>query len=106
MFRHLVIGPAMAQVVSRRSFITKARVRLPVSPCGFCGGQTGNGTGFFQVLRVLPSISFHRGYILIYLLGDEQQARWWPQFRDIISPHWHGQQREPTPKNAKTRYGK
>jgi hypothetical protein len=19
--------------------------------------------------------------------GDEQQARWWPQFRDIVSPH-------------------
>jgi hypothetical protein len=30
--------------------------------------------------------------LLIYHLGDEQQACWWPQFRDIISPHQHEQQ--------------
>jgi hypothetical protein len=27
--------------------------------------------------------------MLIYHLGDEKQARWWPQFRDIISSHRH-----------------
>jgi hypothetical protein len=27
--------------------------------------------------------------MLIYHLGDEQQARWWPQFRDVVSPHRH-----------------
>jgi hypothetical protein len=27
--------------------------------------------------------------ILIYHLRDEQQARWWPQFRDVVSPHRH-----------------
>jgi hypothetical protein len=24
----------------------------------------------------------------IIICGDEQQARWWPQFRDVVSPHW------------------
>jgi hypothetical protein len=38
------------------------------------------------------SVSFHNGSILIYHLGDEQQARWWLQFRDIASPHPHKQQ--------------
>jgi hypothetical protein len=27
--------------------------------------------------------------MLIYHLGDEQQACWWPQFRDVVSPHQH-----------------
>jgi hypothetical protein len=25
--------------------------------------------------------------MLIYHLGDEQQARWWLQFRVVVSPH-------------------
>jgi uncharacterized membrane protein len=25
--------------------------------------------------------------MIIYLLVDEQQARWWPQFIDLVSPH-------------------
>jgi hypothetical protein len=27
----------------------------------------------------------------MYHLGDEQNACWWPQFRDIVSPHRHEQ---------------
>jgi hypothetical protein len=27
--------------------------------------------------------------VLIYHLGDEQWARWWPQFRDVVSPRRH-----------------
>jgi hypothetical protein len=30
--------------------------------------------------------------MLIYLLGDEQQTRWWSQFRDLVSPHRHEEQ--------------
>jgi hypothetical protein len=30
-----------------------------------------------------PSLS-----MLIYHLGDEQQAHWQLQFRDVVSPHW------------------
>jgi hypothetical protein len=26
---------------------------------------------------------------LIYQPGNEQQARWWPQFRDVVSHHRH-----------------
>jgi hypothetical protein len=26
---------------------------------------------------------------LICHLGDEQQDRWWAQFRDVVSPHGH-----------------
>jgi hypothetical protein len=31
------------------------------------------------------SVLFHLSSILIYLLGDEQQARWWQQFRDTYT---------------------
>jgi hypothetical protein len=27
--------------------------------------------------------------MLIYHLRDEQQARWWRQFKDIVLLHWH-----------------
>jgi len=39
-------GRAMAQAVSCRSFTAEARVRVRVSPCGICGGQSVTGTGF------------------------------------------------------------
>jgi hypothetical protein len=29
-----------------------------------------------------------------YMLRDEEQARWWLQFRDIVSPHRHDHQLE------------
>jgi hypothetical protein len=35
-------------------------------------------------------ISFHRRSSYSYL-GDEQYARWWPQFRDTVCPHRHEQ---------------
>jgi hypothetical protein len=36
---------------------------------------------FSEFFGFTLSASFHRCSILIYHLGDEQQARWWPQFR-------------------------
>jgi hypothetical protein len=27
--------------------------------------------------------------MVIYHVRDEQQSRWWPQFRDVVSPHRH-----------------
>jgi hypothetical protein len=36
----------MAQAVSRRPSTAEARARSRVSPCGICGGQSDNGTGF------------------------------------------------------------
>jgi hypothetical protein len=38
-------------------------------------------------LEVFPSRHHPRFSTLIYHLRDEQQACWWPQFRDVISPH-------------------
>jgi hypothetical protein len=59
-----------------------------VSQCGIRGGQSGTET------RISPSSSFSPVNIippwlsiLMYHLGDEQQARWWLQFRDVVSPH-------------------
>jgi hypothetical protein len=47
-------GRAMAQAVSRRPHTAEARVRSRVSPCGFCVGQSGNGTGFSPSTSVFP----------------------------------------------------
>jgi hypothetical protein len=30
---------------------------------------------------------FTGGSMLLHHVGDEQHARWWPQFRDVVSPH-------------------
>jgi hypothetical protein len=48
----------MAQAVSRRPLTAEARVRSRVSPCGICGGQSGNGTGFSPSTSVFP-FQFH-----------------------------------------------
>jgi hypothetical protein len=39
----------------------------------------------FSTVDVIPPWFF----MFMYHLGYEQQARWWPQFRDILSPHQH-----------------
>jgi phosphomevalonate kinase len=50
------------------------------------GGQSGTGTGFSLSSTVFPSVLFHRASPYSYYhLGDEQQACWWPQFRDVVS---------------------
>jgi hypothetical protein len=63
-----------------------------VSPCGICGGQSGSETDFSLSSSVFPvNIIPPLPSILIYHLGDKQKARWWPQFRDTVSLHWHEQ---------------
>jgi hypothetical protein len=58
----------MAQAVSRRPLTAEARVGARVSPCGTCGGQSGNGTGFFRDIRLCPvniiSLSLSNSYHL------------------------------------------
>jgi hypothetical protein len=62
------------------------------SPCGICGGQIGTETGFSQNSSMFPC-QYHPTMALHARIspGDEQQARWKSQFRDIISPHQHEQ---------------
>jgi hypothetical protein len=45
------MGRALAQTVSRWLPTTVARVRSRVWSSGICGGQSGAGAGFLQVLR-------------------------------------------------------
>jgi hypothetical protein len=60
---------------------------------GFVMDKAAQGEVSLRVLRVSPvSIIPPLLSILIYHLWDEQQARWWPQFRDVVSPHRHEQQ--------------
>ena len=47
-------GRAMAQAVSRRPLTAEVRVSSRVSPCGICGGHSGNGTGFSPSTSVFP----------------------------------------------------
>jgi hypothetical protein len=51
---NLSVGRVMAQAVSRRPLTAEARVCTQVSPCGVCGGQSGNGTGFYTSFSVFP----------------------------------------------------
>jgi len=50
----VVRGRDMAQVVSRPSMTSEARVRAFVSPYVNCGGQSGTGTGFPPSSSVFP----------------------------------------------------
>jgi hypothetical protein len=53
-------GRAVARAVSRWLPTAAARVRIRAA-CGVCGGQSGTGAGFLQVLRfplpIIPPIS-------------------------------------------------
>jgi hypothetical protein len=51
----------MVQVVGRRPLTAETRVRARVGSCGICGGQSGTGTGFLEVLRFTLVSLFHRG---------------------------------------------
>jgi hypothetical protein len=39
---------------------------------------------FSELFGFPLSVSFHQDSVLIHHLGDEQKARWWLQFGDII----------------------
>jgi len=75
-----LIGCAMDQAVSWQPFITKARVRSPVSPREICGGQIGTVTGFLSQYFSCPSVSFHQCSILFIfwlLLSERQMGEAW-----------------------------
>jgi hypothetical protein len=45
-------------------------------------GQASQGSSVFPANIIPPGLS-----ILIRHLEEEQQARWWPQFRDMVLSH-------------------
>jgi hypothetical protein len=56
-----------------------------------CGRKSGSGTDFSRFSVSPVSIIPPWLSVLIYL-GYEEQAHWWPQVRDTVSPHQHEQQ--------------
>jgi hypothetical protein len=80
----------MAQAVSRRPLTAEAQDCTGVNPCGICTGQNVIEAGYSTSSWVF-SCQYHSTVTLHTHMTprDEQQARWWPQFRDIVSPHRH-----------------
>jgi hypothetical protein len=75
----------MVQAVSRRPFSAEARLRSLGNPRGIYGGESGTGTCFSLSASVF-SCQYHFTGCFHTHLGDEQQARWWPQFRCRLAP--------------------
>jgi hypothetical protein len=67
--------------------------RLGVGPSPRKAGLIHVGFGVDRVTGVLQfsSADIIPPWLsrLMYHLGDEQKARRWPQFRDVVSPHQH-----------------
>jgi hypothetical protein len=73
----------MAQAVSSRPFIAEVLVCDFIVHVGFVVDKVALGQVFsqlfgFPVNIILPWLS-----MFIYYLGDEQEARWWPQFKRL-----------------------
>jgi hypothetical protein len=62
---HTSAYSATSPAVSRRLPTAATCVRSQVRSCGTCGGQSGAGTGFLRVLRLLPVTSHSNCSILI-----------------------------------------
>jgi hypothetical protein len=69
-----------------KSLLTVTRFSCVASSLLLIGLPESSGGG----IRSYPC-HYHSTMALmfIYHLCDEQKARWWPQFRDIVSHHWH-----------------
>jgi hypothetical protein len=70
---------------------TRSRLSLAGSVyVGFVVDKVALGQVFLRVLRFSPvNIIPPRLSLLTYHLGDEQQTRWRPQFRDVVWPRRH-----------------
>jgi hypothetical protein len=87
----LYSGRAIAEAVGRRPLAEEARVITRV----ICGGQSSTGTDFSQTFLASTCEYHSTGVPYSYIVwGGEQQDLWWPQFRDMVSPHRHEQQSE------------
>jgi hypothetical protein len=83
----------MAQAVSLRLPTVVAWVQAQVMSCGICGGQSGTGAGFLQVLRFpLP--------ILFPLTAPHSSSIVWGWYsRPISGGHTKWTQSHSTPRN-------
>jgi hypothetical protein len=93
-FQISTAGRAVAQAVGRGPVTTEVRVHARMSMWDLWWTKWHWERFFFEFFGFPLSVSFHRGSMLTYHLGDEQQARWWSQFRDTVSPHRHEQQQQ------------
>jgi len=74
----------MAQAVSCQSVVTEVQIQLQASPCGFCGGQSGKGTGFSLNVSVVRcqydstndpySFICHQGFMILVADSIKQNA--------------------------------
>jgi hypothetical protein len=85
-------GRAMAQAVSRRPLAAEARFAPGSVHAEIVVGKIVLGQVLLRVVRYFPVNVIPLWHSTLTYLGDEQQTRWWPQFRDIVSSHRHEQQ--------------
>jgi hypothetical protein len=86
--------PCHGQATGRRHLNAEARVRACVSPCRFCGGQSGSGTDFSPSSSAFPCQHLPRAPSWC-IIQEWTIGSLWPQFRDVVSPHRHEQQQQP-----------
>jgi hypothetical protein len=55
----IFMGYAMVQAVNHQLLTTKEQIQSQTNPCGICGAQTDNGTGFSLNTLIFPSVEFH-----------------------------------------------
>jgi hypothetical protein len=83
----LRIGRLVADLPQRRPVLTPGSVHVGFAVDKVALGQVFLRVFWFSLVTVIPPWLC----ILMYHQGDEQYARWWKQFRDIVSPHRHEQ---------------
>jgi hypothetical protein len=79
----------VADLSSRRPGFALESVQV-----GFVVDKVALGLVFSDFFAFPLPLSFHRGPMFMYHLGDEQLAQWFPQFRDVVSTHQHEQQQQ------------
>jgi hypothetical protein len=87
-------GHAMAQAVKSPASHHRGLCLHPAQSMWDLWWTKQNGRGFSLSSLVSPCQCHFIRLILMYHLEDAQQASWWPQFRHVLSPHQHEQQKQ------------
>jgi len=81
----LSCGRAMAQAANHWPLTAEAEFIPGSVHAGFVVDKVALGQDFLQILQF--SCQYHSPWPhTLYHLGDEQQANWWQQFRDSLTP--------------------